>query len=110
MDIYPGPLTQDRDYLISEDQQQGLLLSYKYNLKGQSAVAGYCDPKLMPFLNGRPLKRCVYANEITGCALVYKTNLDGSIFVRRIVTPNGVLAYDIPHTWVRGNIELRLVD
>lgn len=109
MDIYPGPLTQDRDYLISEDLKTGLQLIIVRGAEGSSAIAGKCDPKLMPFLNGRPLTRCVYANEITGCALVYKTNLDGSIFVRRIVAPNGVLVYDIPYTWVRGNIELRLV-
>ena len=110
MGIYPGPLTQDRDYLISEDLKTGLQLIIVRGAEGSSAIAGKCDPKLMPFLNGRPLTRCVYANEITGCALVYKTNLDGSIFARRIVAPNGVLAYDIPYTWVRGNIELRLVD
>lgn len=107
MDIYPGPLTQDRDYLISEDLKTGLQLIIIRGAEGSSAIAGWCDPKLMPFLNGRPLTRCVYANEITGCALVYKTNLDGTVFGYR---SNPGDEWRVAHDWVRGNIELRLVD
>ena len=110
MDIYPGPLTQNREYLIQEDLKQAFTLAILKDAKGSSAIEEECDKRIMPFLNGRPLKRCVYANEITGCALVYKTCLGGSIFSYRRVSHTGAQEVVLAYSWVRGNIELRLVD